>query len=167
MRVAQSSDDLLYNLHEIRPKDAVRSFRRRCIQDYPGDRCAYCGAPATSWTLDHIIPKSKGGPTRRWNLARCCARGNGNKSNLDLLPWYRPQLFWTEDRENTIFDWMRENASMDAMKVLEEALREGVVDQDALAELCHATSPKNAKNLYWEEFCNDNPNAPECLLYDC
>ena len=106
MRVAQSSDELLFQLHEIRPKDAVKSFRRSIIEGYPGDVCAYCGRPATSWTLDHIIPKSKGGPTRRWNLARCCSHCNGNKGSHDLLPWYRPQLFWEEDRENTLFQWI-------------------------------------------------------------
>ena len=61
MRVAQSSDELLFQLHEIRPRDAVKSFRRSIIEGYPGDVCAYCGRPATSWTLDHIIPKSKAG----------------------------------------------------------------------------------------------------------
>ena len=166
MHVAQSSEDLLYNLHEIRPKDAIRSFRKRCIHDYPGDKCAYCGMPATSWTLDHIIPRSKGGPTRRWNLARCCARCNGNKSHYDLLPWYRPQLFWTEDRENAVFTWMRENASMDSILKLEEALREGYLDTEALAEVCDATSPKSTTNVYWDEYCELYPSSPECLIYD-
>ena len=166
MLVAQSSADLLYNLHEIRPKDAIRSFRKAVIHDYPGDRCAYCGSPATSWTLDHIIPKSKGGPTRRWNLARCCTKCNGNKSNLDLLPWYRPQLFWAEDRENTVFDWMRENASMDAMLVLQDAIMEGVIDHQALSEVVEATKPKMTREAYWDRFCSAEPWAPECLIYD-
>lgn len=167
MLVAQSSEDLLYNLHEIRPKDAVRSFRKSIIHDYPGKRCAYCGMPAHSWTLDHIIPKSKGGPTRRWNLLRCCARCNGNKSNTDLLPWYRPQMFWTEDRENTVFTWMRDNASMDAMLVLQEAILDGVLDQDALSDVVAATAPDHKADLYWEGYCDLNPSSPECLIYDC
>lgn len=166
MLKAQSSDDLLYNLHELRPADAVRSFRRSIIEDYPEDGCAYCGRKTNKWTLDHIIPKSKGGPTRRWNLIRCCARCNGNKSDTDLLPWYRPQLFWAEHRENSVFDWMRENAAMDAMFTLEESLRDGQLDRDALAEVIDATCPKLTPNVYWDEYCELNPSSAECLIYD-
>ena len=165
MRVAQSSDELLFQLHEIRPKDAVKSFRRSIIEDYPGELCAYCGSPATSWTLDHIIPKSKGGPTRRWNLARCCSHCNGNKGSLDVLPWYRPQLFWTENRENTLFEWMRFNSNMDdAMIALEHSLREGTLDKEALDELKHNTKPE--KPTYWDSYCAVYPSEPECLMYD-
>lgn len=164
MRVAQSSDELLFQLHEIRPKDAVKSFRRSIIEDYPGDVCAYCGRPATSWTLDHIIPKSKGGPTRRWNLARCCSHCNGNKGSLDVLPWYRPQLFWTENRENTLFEWMRFNSNMDdAMIALEHSLREGTLDKEALEELKNHKEPKKT---YWDSYCAAYPSEPECLIYD-
>ena len=164
MRVAQSSDELLFQLHEIRPKDAVKSFRRSIIEDYPGDVCAYCGRPATSWTLDHIIPKSKGGPTRRWNLARCCSHCNGNKGSLDVLPWYRPQLFWTENRENTLFEWMRFNSNMDdAMIALEHSLREGTLDKEALDELKNHKEPKKT---YWDSYCAVYPSEPECLIYD-
>lgn len=167
MLKAQSSDDLLYNLHELRPSDAVRSFRRSIIEDYPSKGCCYCGRPAKKWTLDHIIPRSKNGPSRRWNLAKCCTRCNGNKSNFDLLPWYRPQLFWSEDRESTVFSWMRENATMDAMLVLEESLRDGIIDSKALAEVVHATAMKRDHQSYWDNYCLMDPSAPECLIYDC
>ena len=62
MRIAQSPNDLLFNLSEIRPKHAVKRFRKAIIEDYPGERCAYCDRKATSWTLDHVIPKSKAAP---------------------------------------------------------------------------------------------------------
>lgn len=162
MRKAQSPNDLLFNLSELRPKDAVKSFRRSIIEEYPGDRCAYCGAPATSWTLDHIIPKSKGGPTRRWNLARCCSRCNGNKGSADLLPWYRPQSFWDWDREETLFNWMRDNSSMDAMIALEESLREGTLNKEALDELKGVPE----KPSFFDTYCELYPSEPECLIYD-
>ena len=165
MRVAQSSDELLFQLHEIRPKDAVKSFRRSIIEGYPGDVCAYCGRPATAWTLDHIIPRSKGGPTKRWNLARCCSQCNGNKGSHDVLPWYRPQLFWAEDRENTLFEWMRHNADMDdAMIALEHSLREGTLDREALEELKNKKETK--QKTYWDSYCAAYPSEPECLIYD-
>jgi len=165
MQVAQSPNDLLFNLTELRPKHAIKRFRKSIIQDYPGERCAYCGSPATSWTLDHIIPKSKGGPTRRWNLARCCSHCNGSKSNIDVLPWWRPKTIWDELREETLFSWMRENSSVDAsaMIALEESLKKGTLDVDALHEL---KNPKPTREEYWDSYCALHYDAPECLIYD-
>ena len=159
---AQSSDDLLYNLYELRPSDAIRSFRKSVIEDYPSKGCCYCGRKVKKWTLDHIIPLSKGGPTRRWNLSKCCSRCNGDKSNHDLLPRYRPKTFWSENRELTVFDWMKENCSMDSMITLETALRDGVIDTEALAEVTDATASED----FWERFCTLHPSDPECLIYE-
>jgi len=161
---AQSPNDLLFNLTSLRRKDAVKSFRRAIIDDYPTRGCAYCGRAATSWTLDHIIPRSKGGPTRRWNLARCCTHCNGNKGSIDVLPWYRPQLFWDEFRENSLFEWMRSNATMDdAMNALEQSLREGTLDKEALEDL----KQKPEKRSFWDTYCDANPWEKECLIYEC
>ena len=163
MRIAQSPNDLLFNLSELRPKHAVKRFRKAVIQDYPGDRCAYCGRPATSWTLDHIIPKSKGGPTRRWNLARCCAECNGSKSNIDVLPWWRPRDIWDVNREDTLFEWMRFNSNMDeAMLALEHSIKEGTLDKEALEEL---KQPEPKRNFF-DSYCEVYPSEPECLIYD-
>ena len=166
MRVAQSSDELLFQLHEIRPKNAVKRFRKAIIEDYPGDRCAYCGRKATSWTLDHVIPRSHGGPNKRWNLVRCCSECNGSKSNYQVLPWWRPQQIWNEHREDTLFDWMRHNADMDdAMIALEHSLREGTLDKEALDEL--KNPPAEKKQTYWDSYCSVYPSDAECLIYDC
>mgnify|MGYP006229307819 FL=1 len=165
MRIAQSPNDLLFNLSEIRPKYAVKRFRKAIIEDYPGERCAYCDRKATSWTLDHVIPKSKGGPTRRWNLVRCCAECNGRKSNHDVLPWYRPQFFWDQDREDILFNWMRYNCNMDdAMIALEHSLREGTLDKEALDEL---KNQKTEKPNFYEGYCKETPWEKECLIYEC
>lgn len=55
---------------------------------------------------------------------------------------------------------------MDAMFVLEESLRDGDLDRDALAEVIGATSPKTSPASYWDEYCELNPSNAECLLYD-
>ena len=165
MRIAQSPNDLLFNLTEIRPKHAVKRFRKAILEDYPGDRCAYCDRKATSWTLDHVIPRSKGGPTKRWNLVRCCAECNGRKSNHDLLPWYRPQHFWDQQREDRVFDWMRYNCNMDdAMLALEHSLREGSLDTQALEEL---KNHKPERPSFFDKYCAETPWEKECLIYDC
>jgi hypothetical protein len=167
MRIAQSPNDLLFNLTEIRPKHAVKRFRKAILEDYPGKGCAYCGRQSASnlYTLDHIVAKSRGGPNRRWNLARCCTHCNGSKSNRDVLPWWRPQTYWDSHRETILFEWMRYNSNMDdAMLALEHSLREGTLDKEALDELKHIKEPQPT---YFDIFCEENPSAPECLIYDC
>jgi len=47
--------------------------------------CFYCGVKL-SWsekTVDHVIPKSKGGPHRAWNLVLSCFTCNKNKGDSD------------------------------------------------------------------------------------
>jgi 5-methylcytosine-specific restriction endonuclease McrA len=41
-------------------------------------RCAYCGA-AAPLTVDHITPKSRGGPNSKSNLVWCCLSCNSRK----------------------------------------------------------------------------------------
>jgi hypothetical protein len=41
--------------------------------------CAYCGSPAN--TVDHIIPRSKGGTDHLENLVAACSRCNYSKSD--------------------------------------------------------------------------------------
>jgi len=165
MRIAQSPNDLLFNLTEIRPKHAVKRFRKSILEDYPGKGCAYCGRESHLYTLDHIVAKSRGGPNRRWNLARCCTQCNGSKSNRDVLPWWRPQTIWNSNREAILFDWMRYNSNMDdAILALENSLREGTLNKEALEEL---TNQKTEKPNFFDGYCDLYPSEPECLIYDC
>ena len=49
-----------------------------------GWACLYCGSPGTEknpLTLDHVIPESKGGPSRVQNLVTACMRCNKKKDN--------------------------------------------------------------------------------------
>mgnify|MGYP003318548687 CR=1 FL=1 len=52
----------------------------------------------------------------------------------------------------------------DAMYALEHSLREGTLDKEALEELKQFKEPKST---YFDIFCEENPSAPECLIYDC
>lgn len=164
MQVAQSPNDLLFNLTELRPKYAVKRFRKSIIEDYPGDRCAYCDRKATSWTIDHIVAVSRGGPRlKRWNMVRCCSECNGSKSNHHVLPWWMPRSSWDENRATVLFKWMRQNSGVDAdaMIALEKSLREGNLDKEALEELKQPEKPS-----FFDQYCDLYPSAPECLIYD-
>ena len=71
--------------------DAARRFHyatsapwpRRCWTLSIG--CAYCGAEAT--TLDHVVPKARGGRNAEENLWPCCQSCNLAKGSTPLLVW--------------------------------------------------------------------------------
>lgn len=46
--------------------------------------CQYCGKKGGNLTIDHIIPKSKGGGERWSNVVVCCARCNNRKAAQTL-----------------------------------------------------------------------------------
>ena len=50
-------------------------------------RCAYCGARAE--TIDHVVPRSRGGPHSWENCVACCAKCNRRKADKTLseLGW--------------------------------------------------------------------------------
>lgn len=48
------------------------------------DTCQYCGKHTRELTLDHIIPRSRGGLGTWENLVACCRSCNGKKGNRFL-----------------------------------------------------------------------------------
>ena len=67
------------------PRDAHRrKITRRAV--FARDRwaCQYCGSERHSLTVDHVIPRSKGGPSTWDNIVTCCAPCNRRKG--DRLP---------------------------------------------------------------------------------
>ncbi|MCA1703070.1 MAG: HNH endonuclease, partial [Actinobacteria bacterium] len=56
--------------------------RRTELQERDGYCCRYCGQLVSdrTCTLDHILPRSKGGPNTAENLATCCLMCNAIKS---------------------------------------------------------------------------------------
>lgn len=46
--------------------------------------CRYCGKTGGSLTIDHIVPRSRGGGDRWENMAVCCSRCNNRKGNKTL-----------------------------------------------------------------------------------
>ena len=55
------------------------AFRASLYEEHDG-RCHYCPDPAAS--LDHVVPRSVGGPGLRRNLVPACVPCNGAKGSL-------------------------------------------------------------------------------------
>lgn len=60
---------------------------RRAVFARDGGACAYCGAAATS--LDHVVPRSRGGPHSWDNVVAACGRCNHTKADRHVaeLGW--------------------------------------------------------------------------------
>ena len=65
-------------------KNAVDGWRRSKYQAKALQPCAYCRRPLTyeQATVDHRIPKSRGGRDVRRNFYICCGPCNAHKKNM-------------------------------------------------------------------------------------
>ncbi|TWU65681.1 MULTISPECIES: HNH endonuclease [Crateriforma] len=75
------------------PAQTVR-FNRKNLFTRDDHRCQYCGKnePTHKLSLDHVVPRSHGGPTTWENVVCCCLRCNSRKggrtpkqANMKLL----------------------------------------------------------------------------------
>lgn len=57
--------------------------RKQKVIDMDGRKCRKCGSEE-NLTVDHIIPKSKGGSNKISNLQTLCLQCNRSKGNLML-----------------------------------------------------------------------------------
>ena len=76
---------------------------------YFGFRDAYSGEILAKDTrsLDHIQPVSREGTNNIWNLVPTTRINNCSKNNKDMLEWYKEQLFYSEERLNKIYEWIK------------------------------------------------------------
>lgn len=70
--------------YEKLPRQRVK-FNRRNIFARDGNRCQYCGKkfPTTELSLDHVVPRSKGGPASWENIVCACLKCNVRKGGND------------------------------------------------------------------------------------
>ncbi|HRK81260.1 MAG TPA: HNH endonuclease signature motif containing protein [Saprospiraceae bacterium] len=87
---------------------------RQLVRDRAGNRCEYCLCPASfspgPFSVEHIIPKSKGGADALDNLAFACQGCNGRKYNHifaeDPITGLQTRLFHPRsDQWNIHFEW--------------------------------------------------------------
>jgi len=115
--------DLLFELQCLSRSTARKRFRKDIFAAWES-RCAYCEKPDPR-TLDHVVPKSKGGMTVRSNLIPSCGDCNLSKSNERWDIWYRSQTFWTQDKELKILEWVnRDHNESESAKEYETLCKE-------------------------------------------
>jgi 5-methylcytosine-specific restriction endonuclease McrA len=63
------------------PRIVQRKISRRALFARDGWRCVYCGTSSGRLTLDHVIPRSRGGDSVWENVVTSCAPCNLRKGN--------------------------------------------------------------------------------------
>ncbi|WP_320663540.1 HNH endonuclease signature motif containing protein [Prochlorococcus sp. MIT 1223] len=89
-------------LEDFCPKLRDRQWRKS-LHTFTGKSCIYCGKNSES--IDHILPKSKGGLSNTENCVPACLSCNGDKSDMEAFEWYRKQQFYDPRRAMAIRAW--------------------------------------------------------------
>lgn len=73
------------------PRTRKANLTRKAVLNRDGYVCAYCGEKKSlrDMTMDHIVPRSKGGLNTWKNVVACCFPCNQRKGNISLeeLGW--------------------------------------------------------------------------------
>ena len=104
--------DLLVNLIELSPRNARRKIRQSIFESWEW-KCAYCDKEldTKSATIDHIVPKYKGGHNVKSNMICSCSKCNRSKGSVLLEDWYNPSnSCYSEERLGKIKHWIEDNS---------------------------------------------------------
>ena len=89
-------------LEDLCPKLRNRRWRKS-LHEFTGNSCIYCGK--TSESIDHVLPRSRGGLSITDNCVPACLSCNGSKTDNDAFEWYRKQRFYDPRRSMAIRAW--------------------------------------------------------------
>ncbi len=70
--------------HRIRIKHVRVRLSRKAVLSRDRYTCQYCGSTGTNMTVDHLIPKHRGGEFTWENLVCACPRCNSHKADRTL-----------------------------------------------------------------------------------
>ena len=104
MEILSTPHHYLFYLETLSSSEAKRLWRRKIKQRWDYE-CAYCGSDK-DLTIDHIVPRSKGGNDFTKNVVCCCHDCNQSKSHTPWEDWYFSQEFFSMKRYNKINEWM-------------------------------------------------------------
>lgn len=80
-------------------------FSRKNVMVRDGFMCQYCGVTGKRLTIDHVIPKSRGGKTVFENCVSACKDCNSRKSNK--TPREAKMFFRKQPQAPTIMEFLR------------------------------------------------------------
>ena len=89
-------------LEDLCPKLRNRRWRKS-LHEFTCNSCIYCGK--TSESIDHVLPRSRGGLSITENCVPACLSCNGSKTDNDAFEWYRKQRFYDPRRSMAIRAW--------------------------------------------------------------
>ena len=92
MEILSSPKHYLFNLYTTSSAEANRLWRRK-IKERWDYECAYCGSD-DDITIDHVIPRAKGGMDTIENMVSCCETCNQDKAHTPWEEWYFSQEFF-------------------------------------------------------------------------
>jgi CRISPR/Cas system Type II protein with McrA/HNH and RuvC-like nuclease domain len=103
-------NDLLANLIVLSPKLARKRFRESIFEEWEW-KCAYCDKElnGSTATIDHIVPKHKGGHSTRNNLACACSNCNKAKGSQEVFEYLESaHKHYSEQRVDKIKQWLEQ-----------------------------------------------------------
>ena len=118
-------------LEDFCPKLRDRQWRKS-LHTYTAKSCIYCGKQSES--IDHVLPRSKGGLSVTENCVPACLACNGDKSDKEAFEWYRKQRFYDPRRAMAIRAWIDGDIRL-ALRLLQWA-----EPKDALSKAKHSKS---------------------------
>ena len=89
-------------LEDLCPKLRDRRWRKS-LHEFTRNSCIYCGKSSES--IDHVLPRSRGGLSITENCVPACLSCNGSKTDNDAFEWYRKQRFYDPRRSMAIRAW--------------------------------------------------------------
>ena len=89
-------------LEDLCPKLRNRRWRKS-LHEFTSNSCIYCGKNSES--IDHVLPRSRGGLSTTDNCVPACLSCNGSKTDNDAFEWYRKQRFYDPRRSMAIKAW--------------------------------------------------------------
>ncbi len=104
MSILHSSKAYVFNLHATSSAEAKRLWRRD-IKEKWQNKCAYCGS-GDNLTIDHVVPRCKGGSDFTKNVVCCCSKCNQKKGHEPWDEWYFNQEFFSLEQYDKIVEWI-------------------------------------------------------------
>lgn len=132
-------------LEDLCPKLRVRRWRQT-LHECTGGSCLYCGAPSES--IDHVLPRSRGGPSVTENCVPACLGCNGRKGDSEAFFWYRQQTFYDPRRAMALKAWTDGDLRL-AQRLLEWT-RPEPADSDTVPQAVHQTRHASTPLWRWQ-----------------